>query len=169
MMTHEEWLRFRAQLAEEHWTQERKRAKRVETAILAVFIFAILMFLGAVFLAAAALAAPPPPDSPLWPQLRPHKAWIEGQWIHCHNPPTDTCWCCNVADGRPVEAEEVPGKPGHWRAHVTPDLWPGVTDHWEEIDPAIHVQHSPFFSEGFLWRSPETQRNFCFAPPAGGV
>lgn len=126
-----------------------------------------LVVAGFVLAAVSALAAPPSPDSPLIPRLAPYRAWIEGQWIHCHNPPTDTCWCCNIADGRPVEAEQMPD--GHWRAHVTPDLWPGQTDHWEDVDPAIHVEHSPFMAQGFLWRSPQTGRNYCFAPPASGV
>ncbi len=121
----------------------------------------------AVLTAGVALADPPAPGSPLATRLRPYKGWIEGQWIPCKNPPSNTCWCCSIADGRPVEA--VQQRDGHWRAHVTPENWPGQPDMWIDVPPQIEVQHSPLMFEGFLWRSPITGQNFCFAPPGGGV
>jgi hypothetical protein len=116
---------------------------------------------------AAPTLAAPPPEGPLLDRLKPHKDWIEGQWRHCHNPPSDLCYCCNVADGRPVEAEQQ--RDGHWRAHVTPEMWPGAPDKGEDMPREIEVPDSPFMFEGFLWRSPKTGQNYCFAPPAGGV
>lgn len=119
---------------------------------------------------APALSAPPAPDTPIARDLAPHAKWITGQWIPCPDAdehPGHYCWCCSLGDGRPVEVEQKAD--GTWRALVTHGFWPLQPDHWEDMPVRIYVEHSPFAAQGFLWRAPQTDENYCFAPPNGGV
>ena len=62
-------------------------------------------------LATPALAAPPPEGSEDWNVMHPFAEWVTSQHDAAGR------WCCDIGDGRPVEAE-IDGD--HWRGDVTP-------------------------------------------------
>ncbi len=113
----------------------------------------------------AADAAPPPPDSEDGQIMAPYQSWIISRADRHNNA------CCDIGDGRPVEADMVTVvdeddvKRTHWRAHVTPAHFPDQPDHWvvvpdEKIVPGANPTGSPI-----LWLYKGLVQ--CFAPPAG--
>jgi hypothetical protein len=133
-------------------------------------------------LSAPAAAAPPPVGSEDYQVMMPYKEWITSQHDGLGR------WCCDIGDGRPVEAvigKMAPGPvregewrlPGpapvspaadgddHWWAHVTPAHWPGEIDRWVFVpDEKITHNANPTGSP-ILWLY--QGRVQCFAPPDG--
>jgi hypothetical protein len=62
-----------------------------------------------------AFAAPPPAGSEDAKIMAPFKEWVTSQ----HD--TSGRWCCDIGDGRPVEAR-IDGD--HWAAHITLQHFP---------------------------------------------
>jgi hypothetical protein len=113
----------------------------------------------------AANAAPPMPNSEDGQIMAPYQSWITSRSDQHNNA------CCDIGDGRPVEADMVTMvdeddvKRTHWRAHVTPFHFPDQPDHWvvvpdEKIVPGANPTGSPI-----LWLYKGLVQ--CFAPPAG--
>ena len=118
--------------------------------MLRLFVFAVV--LGEV---SVAHAAPPPVGSDDWNVMAPYAEWITKQ----HD--TRGRWCCDIGDGRPVEARIVDD---HWEAHVTPQHFPGEDDRWVPIPDEKIVRANPTGTAIlWLWES----RVQCFAPPDG--
>ena len=107
--------------------------------------------------ASAALATPPPVGSPDYEIMHPYKDWITTQ----HNKRGG--YCCDWADGRPVEAHIVDD---HWEAHVTPEHFPGAPDKWVAIPDEKVLTRNPTGSP-ILWYNVEHDNVYCFAPPDG--
>jgi hypothetical protein len=104
--------------------------------------------------AAPAQAAPPPVGSEDWKVMAPFAEWVRSQ----HD--RGGYWCCDIGDGRPVEAR-IAGD--HWEAHITPEHWPGQTDHWVVVpDDRITRGGNPTGTP-ILWLL--SGRVQCFAPP----
>jgi len=75
-------------------------------------------------LSAPAVAAPPPVGSEDWQIMRPYADWIQRQ-----NGPLG--WCCNVADGRPVDARMVQD---HWQVRILhPETLPEAPSGWVDV------------------------------------
>jgi len=107
-------------------------------------------------LATPALAAPPPVGSEDWKIMAPYKEWVTGQHDLAGR------WCCDIADGRPVDARVVGD---HWEAHVTPQHFPGEADRWvvvpeDKITRSVNPMGTPIL---WLYQG----RVQCFAPPDG--
>jgi hypothetical protein len=113
-------------------------------------IIALMLF------ATPALASPPPVGSEDWNVMIPYKEWVTSQ----HD--TLGRWCCNIGDGRPVDAKIVDD---HWEVHVTPVHFPGEPDHWLPVpDERVIRQGNPTGSP-ILWLLHGAVQ--CFAPPDG--
>lgn len=118
---------------------------KIGTAILALAV-----------LAGPARAAPPPVGSDDWNVMHPYADWVTTQHDEAGR------WCCNIADGRPVDAET---RGNAWWAHITPEHFPGERDRWAEVpDNKVLHQANPTGSP-ILWLY--QGRVQCFAPPAG--
>jgi hypothetical protein len=107
-------------------------------------------------LSAPARAAPPPMGSDDWAVMGPYKEWVTSQHDLAGR------WCCDIGDGRPVEAR-IAGD--HWEVHVTPAHFPDEPDHWmavpdEKITRNVNPTGMPIL---WLYQS----RVQCFAPPDG--
>jgi hypothetical protein len=116
-------------------------------------------------LAPSAAASPPAPGSEDSQIMAPYQAWISTRSDRHNNA------CCDIGDGRPVEADMVTVtdeddvRRTHWRAHVTPKHFPDQPDHWvvvpeDKIVPGANPTGSPI-----LWLYKGLVQ--CFAPPAG--
>jgi hypothetical protein len=136
-------------------------ARGVLAAVMAVGA----MILAAVVLVRAANASPPAPGTEDGQIMMPFQDWITTR------KDQDSNACCDIGDGRPVEADiatmidEDGVKRSHWRAHVTPKHFPDQPDHWvvvpdEKIVPGANPTGSPI-----LWLYKGLVQ--CFAPPPG--
>jgi hypothetical protein len=125
-----------------------------KTALRPVILFAA----GAALLALAvpAHAAPPPMGSDDWSIMAPYKEWVTSQ----HD--TQGRWCCDISDGRPVEARITDD---HWEVHVTPKHWPGETDRWVAVPEDKLTRNANPTGTPILWLF--QGRVQCFAPPDG--
>ena len=141
-----------------------------------LLLSALLWLLVILLVISAARADPPPIGSDDWKIMMPYRAWVEQQ----HD--TLGRWCCDIGDGRPVEARIVdkdanaltnsPPAPEldhvvgtHWEAHITPAHFPGETDRWVVIPPWKIVSGANPTGMPLLWMY--RGRVQCFAPPAG--
>jgi hypothetical protein len=115
----------------------------------------VVVALGLV-LSGAAFAAPPPEGSDDWNVMHPYADWVRTQ----HDPTGH--WCCDIGDGRPVEAE-IDGD--HWRVHVTPAHFPGETDRWLPVPDEKIIRNANPTGSPILWMY--QGRVQCFAPPDG--
>ncbi len=124
-----------------------------------------LVLAAAAALAHGAAASPPAPGSEDGQIMAPYQSWITTRSDQHNNA------CCDIGDGRPVEADLVTMiddddvRRTHWRAHVTPNHFPDQPDHWvvvpdEKIGPGANPTGSPI-----LWLYKGLVQ--CFAPPAG--
>jgi hypothetical protein len=105
----------------------------------------------------AAHAAPPAVGSEDYEIMHPFAEWVMHQ-----NAPTGQ-WCCDISDGRPVEARTV-GE--HWQVYVTAEKFPGSTPGWHDV-PDVAVLHNPNpTGVPIAWVIHD--HLYCFAP-AGGV
>lgn len=102
-----------------------------------------------------AIAAPPDPKSEDGIAMAPFKTWITSQRDRRGR------WCCDIGDGRPVEARVVGN---HWEAHVTPQHFPGERDRWMEIEDERIVKGNPT-GQAILWLYHGQVQ--CFAEPQG--
>jgi hypothetical protein len=101
-------------------------------------------------------AAPPPEGSEDWKIIHPFQEWVTTQHDSVGR------WCCNIGDGRPVDAR-IAGD--HWEAHVTPEHFPGEAQRWIEV-PSAAVTHNPNpTGRPILWLY--HGRVQCFAPEGG--
>jgi hypothetical protein len=114
------------------------------------------VFGAAVWLAAPAHAAPPPVGSDDWNLMMPYKEWVTSQ----HD--TLGRWCCDIGDGRPVEARIADD---HWEVHVTPKHFPDETDHWMPVPDEKITRNANPTGTPILWMY--QGRVQCFAPPDG--
>ena len=116
----------------------------------------LALALAMMLVAGRAWSAPPPVGSDDWNIMAPFREWVTTQ----HD--TLGRWCCDIGDGRPVEARIADN---HWEVHVTPQHWPGETDRWiavpdEKVTHNANPTGAPIL---WLYRS----RVQCFAPPDG--
>lgn len=88
--------------------------------------------------------------------MAPFRAWITTQ----HDPAGR--WCCDLGDGRPVDAK-IEGD--HWRAHVTPEHFPGEVDRWVDVPDDAVIRGSNPTGVAILWLY--NGRTQCFAPADG--
>lgn len=128
--------------------------------------------------APATSAAPPPVDSDDWQIMHPFAEWVTSQ----HG--RDGAWCCDIGDGRPVEAivgaYEInphvtgltahdlmatydPTRDSHWFAHITPQHFPSESDHWIVVPDSKIVSGGNPTGEPILWLLHGSVQ--CFAPP----
>ena len=149
---------------------ERSRARALALVALLVVLFLLAMV-------AAALAAPPPKDSEDWRTMAPFADWVTTQ----HD--TLGRWCCDIGDGRPVEARIAND---HWEAHVTPQHFPDTVEVcggpvvgpgslpcqrmtpdgvWVAIPDEKITRNANPTGTPILWLY--QGRVQCFAPPAG--
>jgi hypothetical protein len=118
----------------------------------------------AVLMIRPAGASPPAPGSEDAQIMAPYQDWITSRSDQYHNA------CCDIGDGRPVEADittvdEDGERRTHWRAHVTPKHFPDQPDHWVVVpDEKIVLGANPTGSP-ILWLYKGLVQ--CFAPPAG--
>ena len=106
--------------------------------------------------AASALAAPPPEGSDDWKIMSPFKDWVTSQHDRLGR------WCCDIGDGRPVEARITDD---HWEVHVEKSHFPDEPEAWLKVpeDKIVH-QANPTGSP-ILWLYQGGVQ--CFAPPDG--
>jgi len=101
-------------------------------------------------------AAPPPAGSDDYKIMHPYAEWITTQ----HD--TLGRWCCDIGDGRPVEAKIVDD---HWEVHVTPQHFPGEADRWMAVPDEKITRNANPTGMPILWLY--QSRVQCFAPPDG--
>jgi hypothetical protein len=106
--------------------------------------------------AAPAGASPPPKDSEDWKIMAPYKEWVTSQ----HD--TLGRWCCDIGDGRPVEARI---DDDHWVVHVTPAHFPGEAERWMTVPDEKITRNANPTGTPILWLY--QGRVQCFAPPDG--
>ena len=104
----------------------------------------------------AARAAPPPKDSEDWKVMHPYAEWVTSQ----HD--TLGRWCCDIGDGRPVDARIVDD---HWEVHVTPAHFPGEGDRWLAVPDEKITRNANPMGVPILWLY--QGRVQCFCPPDG--
>ncbi len=109
-------------------------------------------------MAGPALAAPPPVGSEDWNIMSPFADWIQS--IHADNG----TWCCDVSDGRPVEARMHNGR---WQVHFHPGSEfagepPG--DGWHDVPPAAVIRLPNPVGVPIAWWLGGVVR--CFVPGA---
>jgi hypothetical protein len=105
---------------------------------------------------ASAGAAPPPPDSEDWKIMHPYAEWVTTQHDSFGR------WCCDIGDGRPVEARIADD---HWEVHVTPAHFPGEPDRWIAVPDDKITRNANPTGTPILWLF--QSRVQCFAPPDG--
>ena len=116
------------------------------------FYAAVMAFL----LPVTAHAAPPPEGSEDWQLLMPYKEWVISQ----HD--TLGRWCCDIGDGRPVEARI---SDDHWEVHVTPKHFPDEPDRWLVVPDEQIIRNANPTGTPILWLY--NSKVQCFAPPDG--
>jgi hypothetical protein len=127
-----------------------------------------LVILGAATLALVAVAdaAPPPVGSDDWKIMEPYARWVATR----HD--ASGRWCCDVADGRPVDARIATGadpdgvERTHWAARVTPGHFDGERDRWVMVPDEKVLREANPTGSAVLWMY--NGRVQCFAPPDGG-
>lgn len=88
--------------------------------------------------------------------MQPYKEWVTSQHDSLGR------WCCDIGDGRPVNAEI---RDSSWWVHITPAHFPNEPDHWmqvpdERVTKGANPTGTPIV---WLYRS----KVQCFAPPDG--
>jgi hypothetical protein len=114
------------------------------------------LIVAAVMWPVVAYAAPPPVGSDDWNIMAPYKEWVTSQHDQLGR------WCCDIADGRPVDAR-IEGD--HWVAHVTPEKFDGEKDHWLAVPDEKITRNANPTGSPILWLY--QGRVQCFAPPDG--
>lgn len=117
---------------------------------------ALVAALAVGFLAVDAFAAPPSVGSDDWNIMAPYQEWVISQ----HDPAGR--WCCDIGDGRPVEARIADD---HWEVHVTPAHFPGEADRWMAVPDEKITRNANPTGTPILWLY--QSRVQCFAPPDG--
>jgi len=129
----------------------------------ATAIVIIIIIIVAACAAPPAVAAPPSPNSEDARIMSPQEAWITSRHDRQNNA------CCDIGDGRPAEANLVTVVDWddvtrtHWRAHITPDHFPGESDRWVVIPDEKIVSGANPVGVPILWLY--KGRVQCFAPP----
>lgn len=101
-------------------------------------------------------AAPPPVGSDDWNIMAPYKEWVTSQHDGLGR------WCCDIGDGRPVEAR-IDGD--HWEVHVTKTHFPDEPDRWLAVPDEKVTRNANPTGTPILWLY--QGRVQCFAPPDG--
>jgi len=139
-------------------------------------IIGAALMLGSATHAVHVLAAPPPYGSDDWNVMHPYKEWVTSQHDQLGR------WCCDIADGRPVDAEiwencQFPAKDKngdcpkntligtHWWVHITEKHFPGELDRWELVPDEKIIRKSNPTGVPILWLYQGKVQ--CFAPPDG--
>jgi hypothetical protein len=104
-----------------------------------------------------AMAAPPAPGSEDAAIMGPFIEWVETQHTGTGS------WCCNVSDGRPVEARM---SNGGWEIYVTSEKFPGTKPGWMRVP--VHALLSGYNPVGVPIAWVMRGQIFCFAPSNGG-
>ncbi len=102
-------------------TASQAAPERQRGAWTAFFAAPALALVGGILLAGTAQAAPPPVGSDDWQIMHPYAEWVTSQ----HD--RRGYWCCDIGDGRPVEARIVDD---HWEVHITKVHFPDEPEHW---------------------------------------
>lgn len=106
--------------------------------------------------AGTALAAPPPVGSEDWEILAPHAEWIQGLQRNFVS-------CCNLSDGRPVDARTVGDR---WQVRFRPGSLANAPLGWVDVPPdAVMPQANPVGMPIAFWVA---GRVLCFVP-AGAI
>jgi hypothetical protein len=111
------------------------------------------MLLLTAFLSSAVQAAPPPEGSEDWEIMRPYADWIQHQ-----NGPMG--WCCDVADGRPVDARMTES---HWQVRLLhSEALPNAPPGWVDVpdDALLHGQNPTGFPIAWFYHGGVR----CFIP-----
>ncbi len=132
---------------------KRQRDPRARTATLAAPAFALVAALG---IAHAAHAAPPPVGSDDWQIMHPYAEWVTSQ----HD--RRGYWCCDIDDGRPVDAKIVGD---HWEVHITKAHFPDEPDHWLAVPETKITAGGNPTGTPIVWLLHGHVQ--CFAPPDG--
>jgi hypothetical protein len=125
----------------------------------------ILLALGCVVMATGARGAPPPVDSEDYLIMHPYADWVASQ----HD--RQGYWCCDLADGRPVDAQmrATVDSDGvervHWVVHVTPEHFPAEIDRWLTVPDETIIRGGNPTGAPILWLLHGNVQ--CFAPPDG--
>lgn len=139
-------------------------------------IIGAALMLGSATHAVHVLAAPPPYGSDDWNIMHPYKEWVESQHDQLGR------WCCDIADGRPVDAEIYyncdlpPDLPhgecpvmmpigAHWWVHIERKHFPDERDRWEVVPDEKITHNANPVGVPILWLY--QGRVQCFAPPDG--
>lgn len=104
------------------------------------------------FLAFPALAAPPPVGSEDWQVLAPHAAWITGLR-------RGGVSCCDLADGRPVEARS---RGEGWQVRFRPGQLEGAPVDWVDVPAEAVIRgENPVGLPVAFWYGGQVR---CFVP-----
>lgn len=121
-----------------------------------VVLWLLLLVLTVLLFTSAARAAPPPVGSDDWNIMAPYAEWVTTQ----HDK--RGYWCCDIGDGRPVEAR-IAGD--HWEVHITKAHFPDEPDHWLAVPEDKIVAGSNPTGTPIVWLLHGNVQ--CFAPPDG--
>ena len=127
----------------------------------------------ALLISTPALAAPPPVGSDDWQIMHPFAEWVTAQ----HD--NRGYWCCDIGDGRPVDAVISVESPGgsfdphmqsgdgapHWWVHITAAHFPDEIDHWLLAPDGKIVSGGNPTGMPIVWLLHHSVQ--CFAPPDG--
>jgi hypothetical protein len=137
-------------------TASQAAPERQRGAWTAFFAAPALALVGGILLAGTAQAAPPPVGSDDWQIMHPYAEWVTSQ----HD--RRGYWCCDIGDGRPVEARIVDD---HWEVHITKVHFPDEPEHWLAVpDGKITAGGNPTGTP-IVWLLHGNVQ--CFAPPDG--
>ncbi len=129
---------------------------RQRSAWTAYFAAPALAVAASFALAAAAHAAPPPVGSDDWQIMHPYAEWVTTQ----HD--RRGYWCCDIGDGRPVEARIVDD---HWEVHITKAHFPDEPEHWLTVPEGKITAGGNPTGTPIVWLLHGNVQ--CFAPPDG--
>jgi hypothetical protein len=107
--------------------------------------------------ATTAHAAPPAVGSEDWEVMAPYAEWVRTQ-----NAP-DGHWCCDISDGRPVEARIYKG---HWQIYITEEKFPRSPVGWANVPDDAVLRNANPMGVAIAWVL--GGRIFCFAPGSLG-
>ncbi len=122
----------------------------------AMFVASCLAVAASFVLASPAHAAPPPVGSDDWQIMHPYAEWVTTQ----HD--RRGYWCCDIGDGRPVEARIVDD---HWEVHITKTHFPDEPEHWLIVPEGKITAGGNPTGTPIVWLLHGNVQ--CFAPPDG--
>ena len=88
-----------------------------------------MLIMAGAFATVAAWASPPQPGSRDAKLLAGFEDWVRSQYTADHR------YCCDAADGRPLDASEVRIVDGRYEVKWATRHWPDGNDQWLPVDP----------------------------------